>query len=78
MVAWTMDCHSHCCPGSALIIQMSASQIPYALVDAFATGPFTGNQAAVIVTREALPQALMQKIAAYVLLAHAISPTKKT
>jgi predicted PhzF superfamily epimerase YddE/YHI9 len=38
--------------------------IPYTIVDAFATGPFTGNQAAVVVTNTALSSELMQKIAA--------------
>jgi predicted PhzF superfamily epimerase YddE/YHI9 len=45
---------------------MSPTEISYTLVDAFATGPFTGNQAAVVVTEEPLSSELMQKIAAYV------------
>jgi predicted PhzF superfamily epimerase YddE/YHI9 len=45
---------------------MSPTEISYTLVDAFATGLFTGNQAAVVVTEEPLSSELMQKIAAYV------------
>jgi predicted PhzF superfamily epimerase YddE/YHI9 len=46
---------------------MSTSGIPYTLVDAFATSPFTGNQAVVVVTQQPLSSELMLKIAAYVL-----------
>jgi predicted PhzF superfamily epimerase YddE/YHI9 len=42
---------------------MSTSGIAYTLVDAFATGPFTGNQAAVVVTQEPLSSDLMLKVA---------------
>jgi predicted PhzF superfamily epimerase YddE/YHI9 len=45
---------------------MVAAGIPYTLVDAFATGPFTGNQAAVVVTQEPLSSEVMLKIAACV------------
>jgi hypothetical protein len=40
--------------------------ISYTIVDVFATGPFTGNPAGVIVTREPLAKETMQRIAAYV------------
>jgi predicted PhzF superfamily epimerase YddE/YHI9 len=43
-----------------------SSRIDYHIVDAFATGPFTGNQAAVVVTQTALQSDIMQKIAAFV------------
>jgi predicted PhzF superfamily epimerase YddE/YHI9 len=42
---------------------MSTAGIPYAIVDVFATGPFTGNQAAVVITPERLGQETMQNIA---------------
>jgi predicted PhzF superfamily epimerase YddE/YHI9 len=40
--------------------------LPYQIVDAFATGPFTGNQAGVLVLASALSDTLMQQIAALV------------
>jgi predicted PhzF superfamily epimerase YddE/YHI9 len=43
---------------------MSPTNIPYTLVDAFATGPFTGNQAPVFITPEPLSSDLMLSIAA--------------
>lgn len=43
---------------------MSPKSLPYQLVDAFATGPFTGNQAGVLILSEAIPDSLQQKIAA--------------
>lgn len=43
---------------------MTTTSLPYSIVDAFATGPFTGNPAAVLVLSTPLPDALMQKIAA--------------
>jgi predicted PhzF superfamily epimerase YddE/YHI9 len=42
---------------------MPSSRIPYTLVDAFATGPFTGNPAPVVITDEALSSELMLNIA---------------
>lgn len=45
-----------------------SSGIEYHIIDAFATGPFTGNQAAVVVTQTALQSDVMQKIAAFVSL----------
>jgi predicted PhzF superfamily epimerase YddE/YHI9 len=45
---------------------MSTQTIPYHIVDAFATGPFTGNQAPVVITSTPLSSELMQKMAACV------------
>jgi hypothetical protein len=50
---------------SYIITSMSKTTIKYTLVDAFATDPFTGNQAAVVVTQEPLSSELSLKIAAY-------------
>jgi predicted PhzF superfamily epimerase YddE/YHI9 len=43
---------------------MSRAAYPYVIVDAFASGPFTGNPAAVLVLLAPLPHDTMLKIAA--------------
>jgi hypothetical protein len=49
---------------------MPTTGISYAIVDVFATGLFTGNQAAVVITPEPLAQEVMQNIASYAALLH--------
>lgn len=45
---------------------MSPTTLPYYIVDAFSTGPFTGNPAGVLVLKESIPDDLMQNIATLV------------
>lgn len=46
------------------LLKIMAGGLPYTIVDAFATRPFTGNPAAVLLLNSQLSDDLMQRITA--------------